>query len=112
MKRYLGTILFRYTLSLILTVWTLISCSRGVKHPLSKNGRLRGSAEERGRNVFLKAGCKQCHTGTHWAISNLPLPPYTDGHKIASVLRNVGSATLKDLFGQHGFNMPTLLGLG
>jgi YVTN family beta-propeller protein len=69
--------------------------------------------EESGRDVFLKAGCQQCHSGTHWTISALPLSPNTfSGVELTSALRDVGTATSNDVLGQHGFDIPTLLGLG
>jgi hypothetical protein len=71
------------------------------------------SQEAHGREVFLKAGCQQCHTGTHWTISALPLSPNTfSGVELTSALRDVGTATSNDVLGQHGFDVPTLLGLG
>jgi YVTN family beta-propeller protein len=69
--------------------------------------------EERGRKVFLKAGCQQCHAGTHWTISSLPASLNSmSGAEITSALRDVGTATPNDVLGQDGFDVPTLLGLG
>lgn len=68
--------------------------------------------EERGREVFLKAGCQECHAGTHWTISALPSPAGSlSGVEITSALRDVGTATPHDVLGQHGFDVPTLLGV-
>jgi YVTN family beta-propeller protein len=69
--------------------------------------------EERGRDVFLRAGCQQCHSGTNWTISSLPSSLSSISEtEITSVLRNVGTATPNDVLGQDGFDVPTLLGLG
>lgn len=68
--------------------------------------------EERGRDVFLKAGCQECHSGTHWTVSALPSLLEVEGVEITSALRDVGTATSSDVLGRQGFDVPTLLGLG
>jgi YVTN family beta-propeller protein len=68
--------------------------------------------EERGREVFLKAGCSQCHAGAHWTTSALPSSSGSlSGVEITSALRNVGTASPNDVLGKNGFDVPTLLGL-
>jgi YVTN family beta-propeller protein len=69
--------------------------------------------DERGREVFLKAGCQQCHAGTHWTMSSLPASPSSlSSIEITSALRDVGTATPHDVLGKNGFDVPTLLGVG
>jgi YVTN family beta-propeller protein len=67
--------------------------------------------EERGRGVFLKAGCQQCHAGTHWTVSSLPSTLDVSGLEITSALRDVGTTASNDVLGQNGFDVPTLLGV-
>jgi YVTN family beta-propeller protein len=82
----------------------------GIRVPNARDITLQ--QEERGREVFLKAGCQQCHAGTHWTNSALPSSPDSNSVEITSALRNVGTATSNDVLGQNGFDVPTLLGLG
>lgn len=84
---------------------------KGIRVPNARD--ITSQQEERGREIFLKAGCQQCHSGTHWTISSLPLlPSPISGIEITSALRDVGTATPNDVLGQDGFDVPTLLGLG
>jgi YVTN family beta-propeller protein len=67
---------------------------------------------ERGREVFLKAGCSQCHSGTHWTVSVLPTSlSAIAGVEVTSALRDIGTATPNDVLGKNGFDVPTLLGI-
>jgi YVTN family beta-propeller protein len=82
----------------------------GVRVPNALTISLR--EEERGRKTFLKAGCQQCHSGTHWTVSALPASLSSlSGAEITSALRDVGTASSNDVLGQDGFDVPTLLGL-
>ena len=73
-------------------------------------------ALERGREVFLKAGCNSCHGGENWTISRLPdeagnLSPNNE-EEVLAVLHDVGTYNpATDVFGKNGFDVPTLLGL-
>jgi large repetitive protein len=69
--------------------------------------------EARGRGIFLKAGCQQCHAGTHWTISSLLASVGSmSGSEVTSALRDVGTDTPNDILGRNGFDVPTLLGVG
>ncbi len=82
----------------------------GIRVPMARV--IPSQQEERGRDVFLKAGCQQCHSGTHWTISTLPSSlSSSSGVEITSALRDVGTATSNDVLGQNGFDVPTLLGV-
>jgi YVTN family beta-propeller protein len=83
----------------------------GIRVPKARD--ITSQQEERGREVFLKAGCQQCHVGAHWTISSLPSSAGSfSGVEITSALRDVGTTTPNDALGQNGFDVPTLLGLG
>ena len=82
---------------------------RGIRVPRSAPIAL--VEDERGRAVFRKAGCAQCHAGAHWTVSALPAIRQESGPEIVSVLRDVGTTQAGDVLGQRGFDVPTLLGL-
>lgn len=74
------------------------------------------AAIERGREVFARAACAECHGGPAWTRSSLPGPPGTlapNGEvEVEAALRDVGTYTPEtDIFGEKGFDIPTLLGL-
>ncbi|HEX7040281.1 MAG TPA: hypothetical protein VF202_09225 [Trueperaceae bacterium] len=69
-----------------------------------------------GRVVFEESGCAGCHGGPAWTVSSLPGPVGTlapDGSlEVVGALRRVGTYDpAADVLGEHGFDVPTLLGL-
>ena len=82
----------------------------GIRVP--RSSAITSQQEARGREIFLKAGCSQCHAGPHWTISALPSPPGSfSGVEVRSALRKVGTTNSNDVLGGNGFDVPTLLGL-
>ena len=82
----------------------------GIRVPNARD--ITSQQEERGQDVFLKAGCSQCHAGTHWTNSALPASLSSiAGVEITSALRDVGTVNPNDVLGTNGFDIPTLLGL-
>lgn len=74
------------------------------------------AAIERGREVFIRAGCAACHGGPKWTRSSLPGPVGTlapNGElEVEAVLHEVGTYNPEtDILGEKGFDIPTLLGL-
>jgi cytochrome c peroxidase len=71
---------------------------------------------ERGRQIFLSAGCATCHGGSEWTLSTLPGRPGTldpDGNgMVDAALRDVGTFNPLDLRGETGIDVPSLLGVG
>ena len=69
-----------------------------------------------GRELFIKQGCNGCHGGPAWtssALSGVPGTLDADGDgMINSALHDVGTATARDVRGQEGFDVPSLLGVG
>lgn len=82
---------------------------RGIRVP--RGSTITPEQDERGREVFRKAGCSECHGGTHWTVSMLPATRERSGPEIVSALRDVGTTNAKDLLGRTGFDVPTLLGV-
>jgi len=82
----------------------------GVRVP--RGPTITSQQDERGREVFRRAGCARCHAGPRWTVSALPAPSPGSGPEIASALRDVGTASPEDVLGGSGFDVPTLLGLG
>ncbi len=69
-----------------------------------------------GRDLFVSAGCADCHGGDNWTSSALPgaagtLDPDGNG-MVDDVLRKVGTLNPRDLRGATGFDPPSLLGVG
>lgn len=69
-----------------------------------------------GREVFESSGCASCHGGPSWTRSQLPGPVGTlapNGEaEVSGVLKQIGSYDpARDVLGEHGFDVPTLLGL-
>jgi cytochrome c peroxidase len=75
-----------------------------------------GEESERGRQLFVSAGCADCHGSPEWTTSALPGTPGTldaDGNgMVDAALHDVGTATPLDLRGATGFDTPSLLGVG
>jgi hypothetical protein len=69
-----------------------------------------------GRNLFVAAGCAECHGGPTWTSSAMPGPAGTldpDGNgMVDAVLREVGTYNPRDVRGATGFDPPSLLGVG
>jgi YVTN family beta-propeller protein len=69
-----------------------------------------------GRRLFVSAGCATCHGGPHWTSSTMPGPAGTldpDGNgMVDEVLRDVGTVNPRDIRGETGFDVPSLLGVG
>jgi hypothetical protein len=68
-----------------------------------------------GRALFAQQGCHHCHGGATWTSSALPGLPGTldaDGDgMINSVLHDAGTYGERDVRGQEGFDVPSLLGV-
>jgi hypothetical protein len=75
-----------------------------------------GENRQTGRALFVSKGCATCHGGPNWTTSHLPGAPGTldsDGNGVVDeVLHNVGTATARDIRGESGFDVPSLLGVG
>ncbi len=70
------------------------------------------SAIAQGRTVFTKAGCSSCHSGMQWTNSALSVPVTNNDIEVRSSLHDVGTFKVgRDILGEHGFDVPTLLGL-
>src|SRR5690606_32804005 len=73
-------------------------------------------AVERGRALFASRSCSSCHAGPAWTISSLPGPvgtlaPGGEDVVLGSV-HDVGTFDpARDVTGEHGFDVPTLLGI-
>jgi YVTN family beta-propeller protein len=82
----------------------------GIRVP--RSAAITSQQEERGRQVFRRAGCPQCHAGPHWTVSALPATIDGSRPEVASALRDVGTTNPNDVLGRSGFDVPTLLGVG
>ena len=70
----------------------------------------------RGRQVFADSGCQACHAGPSWTISSLPGPVGSlapaGEEVVVGAVRDVGTYDpAHDVTVEHGFDVPTLLGL-
>jgi YVTN family beta-propeller protein len=86
----------------------------GIRVPRSPEGDI--EARARGKEVFARAGCAECHGGPAWTRSSLPGPVGTLDPAglgvVREALRDVGTFNpATDAFGEHGFDVPSLLGL-
>lgn len=69
-----------------------------------------------GREIFTKAGCNECHTGSAWTLSKLPGPISTLAPRgeleVEEILHDIGTYNPEtDVLGKNGFDIPTLLGI-
>jgi len=74
------------------------------------------SADARGRQVFVDAGCAACHGGPGWTRNAMPGPAGevagASGEQVDAVLTDVGTYPADQPgLGADGFKVPTLLGL-
>ncbi len=80
----------------------------GIRVPKApQNLDLEGVA--RGRQIFLGAGCQSCHGAE--PPTSLSEPLLKNEIEVLSALRDVGTFNPKDVLGQNGFDVPSLLGL-
>lgn len=87
--------------------------TRGIRAPVLPPP---ASDSERGRQLYIAAGCAICHSGPAWTSSARAGPPGSldlDGNgMVDAVLRDVGTHNALDVRGATGFDVPSLLHVG
>ena len=85
----------------------------GIRPPTNQS--LSESQLQPGRDIFVQQGCHTCHGGPNWTISQLTGAPGSldgDGNGVVDdALHDVGTLNERDIRGEVGFDVPTLLNI-